>query len=235
MRGLRLILLSQMLVACSVCAQPSSAVRDDGSAASREDVEVTDVVLVIGEQPGPALWKVRSGDRTLWILGTVTSIPGAVDWRSKQLERVLAGSQEVLLAGGLIGWGPKTKQERAALKRASLLPPGSRLNDVVPPNLYPRAEAARRAFVRQSEDFERQRPFFASMSLVGGSLKTLRLKPGSAGDTVIGLAKRQQIPVTYVQGMTEDFDRLLKNFEDSSMLPCLEETVVMLDAEGAGL
>lgn len=31
--------------------------------------EELEIVLVTGEQPGPALWKVSSGSHDLWILG----------------------------------------------------------------------------------------------------------------------------------------------------------------------
>ena len=50
-----------------------------------------------GAQPGPALWKVSSGDRELWILGEVAPLPRKVKWKSKQFEDLLAGSQEVIL------------------------------------------------------------------------------------------------------------------------------------------
>jgi hypothetical protein len=32
-------------------------------------------VLVIGEQPGPALWKVSTDDHVLWIMGTYSPLP----------------------------------------------------------------------------------------------------------------------------------------------------------------
>jgi hypothetical protein len=66
-------------------------------------------VLVIGEQPGPALWRVSSGAHVLWLLGEVSQLPAKVTWHSKQLEAVLRNSQEVLLDGGSI-WGPRTRE-----------------------------------------------------------------------------------------------------------------------------
>ena len=51
--------------------------------------EDLDVVLVTGEQPGPGLWKVSSGDHVLWILGEVAPQPNKVTWRSKRFEALL--------------------------------------------------------------------------------------------------------------------------------------------------
>src|SRR5688572_31360061 len=56
-----------------------------------------DVVLVTGEQPGPALWRVSSGDHVLWILGDVQPLPRKLKWRARKFERLLADSQEVIL------------------------------------------------------------------------------------------------------------------------------------------
>ncbi len=34
-----------------------------------------DEVVVTGEHPGPGLWEVSNGERTLWILGTYAPLP----------------------------------------------------------------------------------------------------------------------------------------------------------------
>src|SRR3954471_238877 len=53
-------------------------------------------VLVTGEQPGPGLWKVSKGDHVLWILGTNSPVPKRMQWHSKEVERAIAESQEVI-------------------------------------------------------------------------------------------------------------------------------------------
>ncbi len=32
-------------------------------------------ILVVGEQPGPAMWRVTKGDHTKWILATLEPLP----------------------------------------------------------------------------------------------------------------------------------------------------------------
>src|SRR5689334_22389285 len=53
-------------------------------------------VLVTGEQPGPGLWKVIKGDHILWILGTQAPLPKKMTWRSAEVEKIVANSQELL-------------------------------------------------------------------------------------------------------------------------------------------
>ena len=53
-------------------------------------------VTVTGVQPGPGLWKVSRGGHVLWVLGTLTPLPKRMQWRSAQVERVLAQSQQLL-------------------------------------------------------------------------------------------------------------------------------------------
>ena len=61
--------LASMLLALA-CAAPLPA------------QELLDEVLVTGEQPGPAMWKAKRGDHTLWIVGTLRPLPSKMTWRS---------------------------------------------------------------------------------------------------------------------------------------------------------
>ncbi len=79
-------------------------------------------ILVVGERPGPALWKVTWKDHTLWILPTLSPLPRQVIWRSRPVEEALRQSQEVFFEasldiahrrqrqGGRGGW-PSTSNE----------------------------------------------------------------------------------------------------------------------------
>src|SRR4051812_44198799 len=62
-------------------------------------------VVVSGEYAGPGMWKVTSADypdHVLWIVGEPTPLPKRLRWRSRQVERVLLQSQEVLLQAGIV-------------------------------------------------------------------------------------------------------------------------------------
>ncbi len=59
-----------------------------------------DEVVVTGEFPGPGMWKVtRAGDaasHVLWIVGEPPPLPKRMKWKSKDIEAVALGAQEIL-------------------------------------------------------------------------------------------------------------------------------------------
>ena len=57
-----------------------------------------DEIVVTGERAGPGLWHVYKGSAQLWIFGTVSPLPKDMTWRSKQLEEILQGTNQVLVA-----------------------------------------------------------------------------------------------------------------------------------------
>jgi uncharacterized protein YbaP (TraB family) len=55
-----------------------------------------DEILVVGERPGPRLWKISWQDHVMWILGTLGPLPKQMTWRSAEVESVIADASEVL-------------------------------------------------------------------------------------------------------------------------------------------
>lgn len=53
-------------------------------------------VLVVGEHPGPSMWKVTHGENSLWILGTHSPLPQRLVWRSQDVEFAVSEAQQVL-------------------------------------------------------------------------------------------------------------------------------------------
>ena len=96
----RLVAASSLLtlLAVSLAAFAQSEPTHESSTAAENTVEE---VLVTGEQPGPGLWKVSSGEHTLWILGMYTPLPKKFKWRSKDVEALIGESQEVLTSGSV--------------------------------------------------------------------------------------------------------------------------------------
>src|SRR6185312_14696599 len=61
------------------------------------DVPLLAPVVVSGVVPGPGLWRVSKGDHVLWVLGTLSPLPGHIQWESREVAQVLAQSKQVLL------------------------------------------------------------------------------------------------------------------------------------------
>ncbi len=203
-----------------------------GSALANEEPPM-EVVLVTGEQPGPGLWKVSSGDHVLWILGEVAPQPDNVKWRSKKFESLLAKSQEVLLDFSGVMW-PNLQQE-AAEGRVRKLPSGQTLKDVVSPELYARADAARKLY-RTPENIDELRPFYAGRRILLSALRVMDMeKRFSATVTVMKLAHKEWVKVTALETPGQTHEEQLNNIEQGSTAPCLEMFVEIVEDGGSGL
>ena len=201
-----------------------------GIAAADDDMEV---VLVTGEQPGPGLWKVSSGDHVLWILGEIAPQPGKVKWRSKRFEALLEDSQEVLLDFSGVMWPNKVREDAEA--RVRQLPRGQKLKDIVSPGLYARADAARKLYGTQA-DIDELRPFYAGRRILMSALRKMDMeKRFSASLTVMKLARRAWIKVTDLDTEGQTHEEQLKNIEQGSTVPCLEMMVKIVEDGGTGL
>jgi hypothetical protein len=66
------------------------------------DDPVVEEVTVVGEAAGPGLWKVRNGDNTLYILGTLSPLPKKMEWRSREVERVLTRADRLIPASSKV-------------------------------------------------------------------------------------------------------------------------------------
>jgi len=152
-------------------------------AASVRADEPIEEVLVTGQQPGPGLWKLtRPGDvdgHVLWILGNYSPLPKKMQWRSHEVEAVLAHSQELLSTPGIDAKvGPLGGITLLpSLIGAKRNPGGAMLKDVVPADLYARWLPLKERYLRGDDDPEKWRPIFAAQALYLAALKQKGLVP----------------------------------------------------------
>ncbi len=161
-------------------------------------------VVVSGVQPGPGLWKVSGkgsagGDHVMWILGTLSPLPRDVQWQSREVEQVLAGSQQVLLQPSV-----RIKADVGILGKLFLLPSaygarknadGRTLQQVLPPPVYARWLVLKQKYIGKDRGIERWRPLFASQELYRKALKANGLsRSGNIKASIEALAKRAGVP-----------------------------------------
>ena len=77
--------------ATALCADPSLAPAPATTPDQLQELVVT------GERTGPGLWHVHKGAAHVWILGSISPLPRGITWRSTQVERLLASTNEVLV------------------------------------------------------------------------------------------------------------------------------------------
>lgn len=198
-------------------------------------------VVVVGQRPGPGLWKVSKDEHVLWIFGTYSPLPDKMVWRSRQVETVLAQSQELLglpTAGVSVGWSNSLNMLTAlpfiigVTKNAD----GARLQDVVPAPVYARWTPLKAKYIGDDAGIETERPIFAAQKLFGNALKQSGL--GSDRDVVASIYKMAKsagvkitpisisIPIENPRGAVRDFKK--SALDD---LDCFTKTIDRLEVD----
>jgi uncharacterized protein YbaP (TraB family) len=204
--------------------------------------ELLEEVLVTGEQPGPAMWKVRRGDHTLWIVGTLSPLPAKMTWRSQQVEGVISRSGEILgryeSRAKIKGGNFAALRFLPAIMRLRFNANNKTLREVLPPDVYARWSAAyRRQFGRDPDPKERARPIYAADQLFDQALEKAGLSEKDiVWPKVEDLAKRHKVrirelkielPVDDPKGLIKDFAALSPEKEAA----CLIATLDRIDRE----
>lgn len=195
-------------------------------------------VVVSGEQPGPELWKVSKGDHVLWILGTLTPLPEKMTWRSRQVEQVIASSQEVITTTSVeadIGFF-KGLTLLPSVIGARNSPEGATLQEILPADLYARWQTLKARYIGRDSGIEKWRPIFAAQELYSKALKKSNLAySGIVWPVVKKIAKEHDVKITTPQILVEiEKPRAaIKEFKKSSLddLECFAKTLERLETD----
>lgn len=154
-----------------------------------------ETVLVTGEQPGPGLWKVSRGDHVMWVLASFGPLPKDMRWRSRQVEALVAESQEVLYPGMVkIGAGIGILRGITlipAAMKAGKIPDGKTLKDVLPPDTYARWLVLREKYIGDDDDVEKWRPSLALGRLRDAAARKNNLQGGPRVVEVVNAAAKK--------------------------------------------
>jgi hypothetical protein len=204
-------------------------------------------VVVNGEFPGPGMWKVTRADdasaHTLWIIGDPPPLPKRIEWKSKDVEAVLSGAQEILRDASVT---MKPDEEIGLFRGLTLLPAvlkarknpaDGRLKDLLPPDLYARWLAQKKLYLGRESGVEEWRPIFAAHKLRKAAFDELKLREsGMVWDVVGKLARQKKITVT-TPTLTFTFKRddiraKIKEFSRESLadVECFATTLELTEA-----
>lgn len=134
-----------------------------------------DAMVVRGVQPGPGLWKVGKDGHVLWILGTLSPLPGRIEWQPGEVEAAIAGSQQVLLPPSVafeadVGFFGKLALVPSAMK-AMRNEDGAELRDVLQAELYARWQVQKQRYLGRDRGVERKRPMLAAGELYEAAIR----------------------------------------------------------------
>jgi hypothetical protein len=209
-------------------------------AADTGPIRDLDTVVVSGVVSGPGMWKVRKGDHTLWVLGTLSPLPKKIEWVSRDVDAVLDQAQEViwqpnLAIGANIGMFQGLLLAPKALG-ARKNPDGETLQDVVPAEMYARWLPLKHKYVGRDGGIEKWRPMFAAMELFEEAMDDVGLvRGGVVGPTIERAIKRRKIPATNptVKIAIEDPKQMLNEFRATKLddLDCFGKTLDRLETD----
>ncbi len=198
-------------------------------------------VSVSGVQPGPGLWKISKGDHVLWVLGTLDLLPKHMDWQARDVQAVIAESQQVLDRPQV-----KVDAKLGFFGTLGLLPSligvrnnpdGKRLVDVVPPEQYARWLVLKKRYLGWDNSVEKQRPIFAAAALFIAAIKQADLSNDMLDPLIKRAAAQHDLkptPITYTI-VVDQPKAVVKDFKKTPMddRDCFAKTLDHLDSDVA--
>ena len=205
-----------------------------------EEPQIRDMAPIVatGVQPGPGMWKVHGPDgHVLWVLGTVSPLPGGLEWKSDDVEAVIARAGVVLGAPSLVvnadvGFFSGMALLPAAL-RARKNPDGAELEDLLSDTQYARWAALKDQYLGWEWGIERWRPMFAAEKLFNAALEKHGMQRDVVDTVVANAAETAGHAVTPVMlKLTIDEPReLLKDMRHADLgdVACLDHTMTAIE------
>lgn len=227
-------------------ANPAPHVAGEGSTGTPPpaDGRLIDTITVSGRQPGPGLWKVSKGEHVLWILGTLSPLPRGMEWDAQNVEEIVAGAQELILAPSVyiksdVGFFGRLAMIPTAFK-ARKNPDGKLLQDLVPEADYARWQVLKARYIGNDRGIEQWRPIFAAFELYNRAIKASGMTTSSVvGERVGAIAKRAKLTTTSsrVELKITNAKGLLKEFTKTSLddIQCFTLTLSRLENDVANM
>jgi uncharacterized protein YbaP (TraB family) len=233
-RSAALILYATLLSSLSSTAARAATAAPVTAAAPQQLEEIA----IVGERPGPRLWKVSKGDHVLWLLGTLSHLPKRMTWRSSEVDSALAESQELLTSGPSVSAsvGPiGAIRLYVQWRRTQKSPDGLKLNVWLPAPLYARFEALKVRFDPGDDSIEELRPSFAALRLYEHAVEAAGMTAhDEVEQTVVKLAKRRHIPIQRAELKVEDPSGALKEVSalpPTAEIDCVAATVTRIETD----
>lgn len=183
-----------LLLAASA-AVPGATAQENGGSQPRPVDVVEEEIQVVGDLPGPPLWKVTRGDHVLWILGTPELVPDGLRWESDSIERVLALSSEYLPPPSLRVSLTNPVRAWRLIKRIRRIPGHGTLESVLPEDLYQLFSETRLRYAPKRDNLEELRPSIAAEELFDSAAQSAGLESGlrTIGRAIEKRAKKHNV------------------------------------------
>jgi uncharacterized protein YbaP (TraB family) len=204
--------------------------------------EPMEELVVEGRYEGPRMWTVRSGDHTLWILGTISPLPKKLIWQPDAVEEALKQTQEVVPAWPAYGIGGNpinALRVYIAWRHLQKPPDNLPLRESLPPPLYARVEALRMRYAPHDTKIEQMRPMLAARELLTKVFDAAGLAVrNEVQQEVLSLAARRGVRVHQDKLRIDDPVDVLKDVGATPLageVACLDAVVTLLETDLANM
>lgn len=143
-------------------------------------------------QARPPLWVVRDADSTLYLFGTVHLLPKGVNWRTPEVVRALAESEEVWFEIAEVGDDAAGAAAMQKLMPTLGLDPRRPLSTKLPQADRTRLQAAATALGLPPAQLEPFRPWLAALTLTVTAIQKAGFDPNLGVDVLLARAARDQ-------------------------------------------
>ena len=182
-----------LLLAASVAVPGAIAQENNASRLAPVDI-VEDEIQVVGELPGPPLWRVTKDDHVLWILGTPELVPDGLVWQSDSIENALTRSSEYLPSPSLRVSVINPVRARRLIKLIRRIPDRGTLEDVLPEDQYRLFSETRLRYAPKRDSLEELRPSVAAEELFDSAAESAGLESGrTIGRAIEKRAKKHNV------------------------------------------
>lgn len=225
------------LAGLSIASSPAWAQTEATPVGSATEAEIEEVTIV-GEAAGPGLWKVRNGDNTLYILGTLSPLPKKMAWRSREVESVLSRAKQVIPARSDVDAdiGPiKAVQLYLQYRKLRGNEDKQTLEQVLPADLYQRFEGLRQKYAPRERDMLQRRPLLAAGELWSEALSRSGLTGrNDVSRKVEKLAKLSKVPIVLPKIFIDDPKGALAEvglISRDSEVACMRSTLGRMESD----
>jgi hypothetical protein len=232
-------MIRRLLSAICLCALAAPAWSQ--TAPPPDNESLTEKILVVGQRPGPGLWKVSKDDHVLWIFGTYSPLPEKMAWRSREVEAVLGQSQELIglpSVGVGVGWSQSLNLLTALpfVIGVKKNPDGARLQDLVPGDVYARWTSLKSKYIGSDAGIETDRPMFAAQELFSKALQQSGLGSDRAViSSIHDIAKAKGIKFTPIEVSVqiENPRGAVRDFKKGALddVDCFTKTIERLEVD----
>jgi uncharacterized protein YbaP (TraB family) len=166
-------------------------------------------------------------------MGTVTPLPKNMTWRSKQLEQVLDGANQVLVRKPFEIGIARALWLLITQRDLLMVGGGKRLKDVLPPDLHARFAAQRARFTNDPNKWERYRPIIATLFLQEAALHRVGLSTRlNLGKEVRDLAEKHHVPIEEIKvAGIRDFLDALETMPTATENKCVAAGLVTIESD----